>query len=90
MNLSTATAAEVTRRKAATADDLAPIFPKFTVQQIVTALEYARERGLLHRAGKVRRVTGRPATLYAPGPEPEREPERVKRVPTSVWDLGLV
>lgn len=87
MNLTALATAEVIRRQAATADDLMPLFPDRTLTQIVKALEYARSKGLLHRAGRVRRAMERPATLYAPGPEPE--PEEVKPLVSSVWELAL-
>lgn len=89
MSLYAAATTEI-RRKPATADDLMPLFPGKTLTQIVKALEYARVQGLVHRAGRVSRGLGRPATLYAPGPEPKPQREPAKRVPTCVWDLGMI
>lgn len=90
MTMTATATAEVIRRKAATADELMPLFPGRTLTQIVKALEHARSRGLVHRAGRVRRGAGRPATLYAPGPEPVNEPEQAKRPVSCVWELGLL
>jgi hypothetical protein len=90
MNLSATATAEVIRRQAATADELMALFPGKTLTQVVKALEYARQKGQVHRAGRVSRGLGRPATLYAPGPEPKPQREPAKRVPTCVWDLGLI
>lgn len=74
----TATVAEMVKERGrATVNDLAPVLPDFTRDQIIQALQNAKRLGQLNcDSGR------RPATYFLPGKVTAARP------PASAWELG--
>jgi hypothetical protein len=82
----------IKQRGTATMEDLLPLFPEFTREQVHNALCNARDRKLIHSIvrgnAKAKRLSVWTLSPEVPKPAKKLDRRYSSRPPASVWDLG--